>query len=191
MRLFLAVPLRAAVIESAADLMEELRGRARRLAPRARITWASPERMHITLSFLGEVEPARASRLQASLAEPFGLAPFTIGLAGLGTFPRSGPPRVVWAGVEAGGDRLVDLAGRLSKRLVRLGLPVEARDYHPHLTLARVREAAGLRAAALLEGRGHARLGTTPVEAITLFESRLSPSGSVYVPLQQTPLAAA
>jgi 2'-5' RNA ligase len=190
-RLFLAVPLSAAVIESAAELVEELRERARRLAPRARITWASPRRMHITLSFLGEVEPDRASRLQASLAAPFDMPPFTIELAGLGTFPRSGPPRVVWAGVDAGGDGLVDLAGRLSTRLVALGLPVETRDYHPHLTLARIREAAGLRAAALLEGRGHARLGTTQVEAITLFESRLSPEGPEYVPLQQMPLAAA
>jgi 2'-5' RNA ligase len=190
-RLFLAVPLGADVIESAAELVDDLRGRARQLAPRARITWASPRRMHITLSFLGEVEPDRASRLQAILAAPFGMAPFTIALAGLGTFPRSGPPRVVWAGVDAGGDRLVDLASRLSTRLVALGLPVEARDYHPHLTLARIRAAAGLRAAALLEGRGHTRLGTTVVEAITLFESRLSPKGPEYVPLQQMPLAAA
>jgi 2'-5' RNA ligase len=78
---------------------------------------------------------------------------------------------------------------RVSERLARAGIAAEPRPYTPHLTLARVREAAGLRSAGLLEATGEATLGTTTVEAITLFESRLSPQGPTYVALQKTSLA--
>ena len=55
-------------------------------------------------------------------------------------------------------------------------------------TLARVREAGGLRSAALLESIKDTTFGTTTVDAITLFESRLSPKGPNYVALQRTGL---
>ena len=69
-------------------------------------------------------------------------------------------------------------------------VPAEERPYQPHLTLARVREAAGLRAAALLDGLGSRHCRHDHVDAITLFESRLSPKGPTYVPLQRTALQA-
>jgi len=74
----------------------------------------------------------------------------------------------------------------VSERLARAGIGAEERPYNPHLTLARVREAGGLRSVALLEGVGETTLGGTAVEAITLFESRLSPKGPTYVALQRT-----
>ena len=64
------------------------------------------------------------------------------------------------------------------------------RPYSPHLTLARVREAAGLRSASLLDGLEDRSLGTTRIDAITLFQSRLSPKGPTYVPLLRTSLRA-
>jgi 2'-5' RNA ligase len=64
----------------------------------------------------------------------------------------------------------------------------EDRPYNPHLTLARVREAVGLRAAPLLDGVSEVVLGVTQVDAITLFESRLSPQGPTYVALHRTAL---
>jgi 2'-5' RNA ligase len=51
-----------------------------------------------------------------------------------------------------------------------------------------VRAAPGLRAARLLEGLEKRSLGTTRIDAITLFESRLSPTGPTYVPMLRTSL---
>ncbi len=62
--------------------------------------------------------------------------------------------------------------------------------YDPHLTLARVRDATGLEVPALLEGLAETEIGRMEVEAITLFESRLSPQGPTHTALQRTPLPA-
>jgi 2'-5' RNA ligase len=123
------------------------------------------------------------------LASPLEQVPFDLILAGVGTFPPKGPPRVVWSGVTDGREPLLAIEQRVSERLTRAGIAAEERPYNPHLTLARVREAGGLRSAALLEAAREASLGATPVEAITLFESRLSPKGPTYVALQKTALS--
>ena len=189
MRLFVAIELEENVLRTAAGIAEELRRRTARLAPTARVTWLTPERLHVTLSFIGESDQAQASAIADCLRPPFDGPPFDLTVAGLGAFPERGSPRVLWAGIAAGRDRLLDLEAQLRARWARGRVPVDERPYRPHLTLARVREAAGLRAAALLEGLERTLLGTTPVEAITLFESRLSPKGPTYVALQRTNVA--
>ena len=173
-----------AVVRAAADLGDALRERAQRLAPRARITWVAPERMHVTLAFLGELNEARTASLRAALTPPLTGTPFDMVVEGVGVFPASGPPRVIWAGIGAGRERLIDTAHQVSGRLSALELPIEER-FHPHVTLARVRDPAGLRRQALLEAQAGA-MGTTRVRAITLFESRLSPKGPTYVPVRTT-----
>ena len=190
MRLFLAVELDAAVVRASEELVARLRDRAQRLAPAARITWASAGRLHVTLAFLGQVAAARTEPLLASFSTPIAMAPFAADVRGLGAFPPNGPPRVLWAGVGQGSDRLIELAGLVSGRLAVLGFPAEDRPYHPHVTLARVREAAGLRGTTLFERMAETGLGTTQVRAITLFESRLSPRGPAYVRIQRTALEA-
>jgi 2'-5' RNA ligase len=88
----------------------------------------------------------------------------------------------------AGLEPLRQVEHEVSARLEGVGVPREDRDYSPHLTLARVRDGAGLRSAPLFEGLERVSLGTTRVEAITLYESRLSPKGPAYVPLHRTSL---
>jgi 2'-5' RNA ligase len=56
------------------------------------------------------------------------------------------------------------------------------------LTLGRIREGSRLRAAQLFEGLADSTFGTTSVDAITLFHSKLSPKGSVYTRLKSTNL---
>jgi 2'-5' RNA ligase len=95
---------------------------------------------------------------------------------------------VIWAGVSKGRDRLDAIEREVTARLAGVGIEPEDRPYSAHLTLARVRDAAGLRADPLLECHRTVELGATRVEAITLFESRLSPKGPTYVPILRTPL---
>jgi 2'-5' RNA ligase len=97
---------------------------------------------------------------------------------------------VVWTGIEQGREGLIAVEREVSSRLTTFAIPPEGRPYSPHLTLARVREAAGLRSASLLEGLEDRSLGTTRIDTITLFQSRLSPKGPTYVPLLRTWLRA-
>lgn len=188
MRLFVGVETGPAVADAAAALIAHLRGRAESLAPRSRITWVTPERLHITVRFIGQADEEKTRDIQAVLRPPMQMAPFTLAVAGTGAFPPSGPPRAIWAGISDGLDALRGLEREVTARLARAGVAPEEREYRPHVTLGRVREAAGLRASALLDARGDVRLGATRVEAITLFESRLSSKGPTYVTLDRTRL---
>lgn len=188
-RLFVAVELADAILAEAARVIETLRRRAATLAPQARVLWATPERMHVTVRFIGYVDADRAAAIARVLGERVSMDPFDLSIAGTGAFPPSGRPRVIWAGVHD--DPRASLAGverEVTARLMPLGVPEEDRPYRPHLTLGRVKEPGGLRTAALLDRLADHRFGVARVDAITLFESRLSPKGPTYVPVFRTPL---
>ncbi len=187
MRLFTAIELGDAVRFEAAALVGELRRRAERMAPRARVTWVAPDRMHLTLRFIGEVGDQQSQRIMSALRDPLALAPFVVQWAALGAFPSKGPPRVLWLGAGQGSEALCRVEAEISRRVVALGIPRADRPYSPHLTLARVREAGGVRTASLFEDLTPPR-GETTVCTITLFQSRLSPRGPEYTVLLQTPL---
>jgi 2'-5' RNA ligase len=188
MRLFIAADIGDALAARALELIGELRKRAEHHAPGARVTWLAAGRLHITLTFIGEVDDARGAAIAAALTPPIPGEPFELTLEGTGAFPKSGPSRVLWAGVGRGRDELIAAQRHVSARLMPLGVPLEERPYSPHLTLARVREASGLRPAALFDGLLDRRLGTTRIDAITLFQSKLSPNGPTYVPLLRIPV---
>lgn len=185
MRLFIAVELDPAVVRRVAACGDELRGRAAARAPRARVTWVPPEHLHVTVRFIGEVEDAQGQAIVAAVERDLGVKPFDVIVQGVGTFPERGAPRVIWVGIADGGESLAAIEREIVTRLGACGIPGEERPYHPHVTLARVREAAGLRPGPLLEGCADRRFGTSRVDAITLFQSRPSAQGQVYVPLRR------
>ncbi len=191
MRLFVAVEIEPELVAAAAALIGELRARTEQLAPGARITWVTPDRLHVTLAFVGDADASRTEAICGALSPPIDVPPFRLTAAGAGAFPTSGQPRVIWAGLTKGSDRLRQVEKVVSGRLAAAGIAAEPRAFNPHLTLARVRQAAGLRAAPLFDGLDGDVIGATGVEAITLFDSRLSSTGPTYVPLLRAPLTRA
>jgi 2'-5' RNA ligase len=187
MRLFIAVEMKETVQEAARDVISELRDRAARVAPRARITWATPERLHVTVRFIGQADETRTQAIRSALGATIDAPVFDVTIEGVGAFPPKGPPRVFWAGLTDGRSGIVDLERAVSARLDTI-IAAEERQYSPHLTLARVKDPAGLRREALFEGLAARHFGRVHVDAITLFESRLSSKGPTYVPLQRTAL---
>lgn len=188
MRLFVAAEIGEALATTVAELSRELQRRAGETARHAKVTWLPADRLHLTVRFIGEVDDARAAAIREALEPPLNIAPFDLTLAGAGAFPKGGAPRVLWVGVVSGQDQLIAAERAISARLARLGIPEEERPYRPHLTLARVREPAGLRTARLLEGLTDRTLGTVRIDAITLFQSKLSPKGPTYTPLLRIPV---
>ena len=188
MRLFVAVELPAEVTAAVAQLIAQLRERCDRAWPRARISWAVPARMHLTLQFVGEADLSRTEAIQRALLPPFGLTPFGIALGGTGVFPDPHRPRVIWVGLTAGRAPLTDLQQHVVARLARAGVQADDRPFRPHLTLGRVREAAGLRTSSVLEGLAEAAVGRVPVDETVLFESRATADGQVHVARQRTRL---
>jgi 2'-5' RNA ligase len=187
MRLFVAIEMNRSVEGAAREVIDDLRDRVARLAPRARVTWSAAERIHVTVRFIGEADEARAQNIRAALGPTIDAPAFDLTIEGVGAFPPRGAPRVFWAGLTDGRDNLLEVERAVSQRLGSLVSP-EDRPYSPHLTLARVKEPASLSRTALLEGLATRRFGKVHVDAITLFESRLSPQGASHVPLQRSAL---
>ena len=188
MRLFVALEIDATAARHIGECMDDLRRRALEQAPQARISWVPIDRLHLTVRFIGEVDAARAESIAIALKPRLAASRFRLALDGVGAFPPRGAPRVLWAGMTSDVAPLLALEQEVTARLAAGAVPPEQRPYQPHLTLARVRDASGLRSASLLEGFAQRRFGVSPVDAITLFQSRVSPKGPTHVPLQRTPL---
>lgn len=190
MRLFIGIDLPPGIRSTVATVSERCRRDIQRAAPRAVVRWVPPDNLHITLWFLGEVGDAAAGSLSAVLNEPFEVGAFRVALRGLGVYPATGSPRVIWMGIADGRDALIRVYGELSRRLPRVGFEPERRAYAPHLTLARVKDLrrpdTGPVRAAL--SRRDGAFGEFDVPAVTLFRSHLSSSGSQYESLLRVPL---
>jgi 2'-5' RNA ligase len=190
MRLFLGIELVPDLKHAAASVSKAAQSAIAKAAPRAPIRWVDPDNLHITTWFLGEVDDDRAEKVRAVLEQPLQTARFTMRLGGLGTFPPSGRPRVIWIGISQGAEPLVAIYQELALRFPTLGFEPERRAYSPHLTLARVKEIRAGDAAAVR--RALTSLSFRPsdgeVAHLTLFRSRLSPKGSQYEALLRVPL---
>ena len=173
--------------DRAAAVAESLRTQ---LGRRIDARWIPSANLHITLWFIGEVPDDRAEAILRAIRPPFREAPFDIQLAGLGAFPPSGVPRVIWVGVQSGAEGLARLHVELAERLRPLGIEPERRGYSAHLTIARVKDVpGGERAAVRTAFRAlPAVAGRCRVAVVTVFRSRLSPKGAAYEPLLRVPL---
>lgn len=171
----------------ALELPEPVRTRLAGLSggvPGAR--WTESETMHLTIRFIGEVEPPAVPEIDEALASV--RAPgFDLVLTGVGHFGQGRKARVLWAGVERN-DALAHLNQKVESALVRAGLPPEERRFSPHVTLARLKDASPDRLARFMEERASFRTEPFAVRHFTLFESRPGKGGPVYEPLQDYPL---
>jgi RNA 2',3'-cyclic 3'-phosphodiesterase len=187
MRLFVAAELDDSVRAFAADVASKLRAAADADGRRS-VTWVAPANLHFTLQFIGEAEPATARRVVDQLSPAFEVPAFEVAVGGVGTFPPSGTPRVVWLGLLDGGGPLAALARAVNQRLNAIGLPREDRPFRAHLTLGRVKGPVGPRFRDALAAARDASAGRCRIVRVTLFESRLSPHGSSYAVVTTSPL---
>jgi len=141
--------------------------------------------MHLTLKFLGEIQPRDLSDIDEVLRKIAASAsPTRARLRGMGSFPHLQRPRVIWIGIEPDDDHLAALHSSLDEALQQIGFPCERRGFRPHLTLGRVRSSRGR--GSLVEAIGSnagVDLGHLQIDELTLFESDLRPQGAIYTAL--------
>lgn len=183
-RAFVAVELPGALREEVGRFTGELRSAG------ADVKWVDPANLHLTLKFLGGVPEEKVPSLTEALQRACaGVSPFTLTLEGIGAFPRTTSPRVIWVGVHEGKEPLAALAGGVEGECSRLGFPAEERPFSAHLTIGRTRSPQGIarliKKLQVAEFRGGA---PTRVERLVLFQSALSAHGPTYTPLAEVPL---
>jgi RNA 2',3'-cyclic 3'-phosphodiesterase len=144
MRLFVGIEPPAAALAELEQAVAPLR------ADWPDLRWASQERWHVTLAFLGEVPEARLDGLHARLERAAGRHPgLRIRIGRGGAFPSPARARVLCSHIEGNQADLAELSGLAASVAAgarRAGAPPpdEGRRYRPHLTLARCRQPADL-----------------------------------------------
>jgi 2'-5' RNA ligase len=183
MRTFIAVtPSR----EVAAQLDALVRDLARHGAD---VRWGTGASIHLTLKFLGELDPELLPRLVSALRRRVrGVPPFELELQGVGGFPSLRSPRVLWCGLSKQ-SWLSELHAGVEETCADFGYEPEQRDFRPHLTLGRVRGKRNLRP--LVEHLTSAPLsveGRFTVDHVDAYRSTLKRTGAVYDVLESIAL---
>lgn len=182
LRTFIALPLP----DEVKARLGTVAGRLREQLPRKSVRWVTPERMHLTLAFLGDTAPQRVAEVSAGIDEVTGAhRPVALTLTHFGCFPNPRRPRVLWVGVEDHDHATARLQQRLSAMLAPLGWPPDDRPFRAHLTLGRVRNRAKIR---LTDVEVEIEPLTFTIDALHFYSSELSPNGPRYTLLHRAPL---
>jgi 2'-5' RNA ligase len=177
MRLFTA-------IDMPAEIKARLEVFFNRLRPTAKLAWSPVENLHVTTKFIGEWPEPRLGEVNTALATVVSPAPIEIAIRSVGWFPNPRNPRVFFAGIESGPE-LRTLVHNTEQALAALGVPTEEREFHPHLTLARRRDAAPLeRMRQVLATADSSDFGVFRAASFFLYLS----AGGRYTRLQEFPL---
>lgn len=147
--------------------------------------WIEPSDYHVTLRFIGDVDLRAAREIAETLAE-IRRASVTIRFEGLGWFGGD-KPRAIVARVKPN-PALTELQAEHERRLRRIGLAPDPRNFTPHVTLARLRSVGPAAVADYLTVRGALAAPAFEARRFVLYSARDSVGGGPYVVEADYPL---
>jgi len=144
-----------------------------------------PKNIHITVRFLGNVTARTVEEIFEGMKRVL-FVPFDVKIYGVGAFPDIRYPRVVWAGITEGADKLRGIFGHLEPHLRGLGFAPDPKGFSPHLTIARVRSGRNKAELAKFISENVAyEFGTVRAASLRLKRSELTPKGPIYSTLKE------
>jgi len=183
MRAFFGIPiqsqLRETILETAGCLRSQTKMRAR---------WVPQRNYHVTLRFLGDIDPELSIDLDdLCRAVCKDIEPFECIMDRVSAFPSVDRARVIWVGGEAS-PSFRRLSQALSDGLVDLRFPEARKESWVHVTLARVKDRPDPALPGLISELNPIAPIKMTVDRIALMESTLTPQGAEYSPLFTTRL---
>ncbi len=177
-RIFVALDISAEAIQKVSDYIEELKTEFTTV----RVGWEKPEKLHLTLKFLGDTNENQLKTISEIVGEIAGQIPkFNLQITETGIFPRNvRKARVLWIDVKDKAGSLARMNEMLETECAKVGFAKENRNYKPHLTIARLREPE--KSLRLIERHLQKEFEPVGFEVgeILIYESRLQPAGSIY-----------
>lgn len=158
------------------------------------VRWCTQEQMHLTLKFLGNVIETDIDKLKQALRSSCeNFHQFELSICGIGCFPTFNSPRVIWLGMNGEIDKLKSLQESVEIAVCEFGDNKEEREFKPHLTLARIKNAPRREVINISNNlkqiAGQIGLvGIWQVTEVLLMQSILQPSGAVYKELDRIDL---
>ncbi|WP_054650815.1 RNA 2',3'-cyclic phosphodiesterase [Salidesulfovibrio brasiliensis] len=151
----------------------------------SRMSWTKPRNWHLTLKFLGELEPDRVVAVRKAMAgvrfDPFSLRP-----GNAGVFPGPKKPNVIWVGLASGAQPCHALARSVNEALTGAGFP-EGRPFQAHLTIGRIKLDKGDDWRTLLGRIRKVQWPAFTVRSFTLYKSVLGPGGPKHTAIEHFP----
>ena len=179
-RAFIAIKLPDFIKKALKDTQKTM------LANGIKAKYISPENMHLTLKFLGNADNDLQPEIKKNLIKSAQYAkPIKLSLQGIGAFPNSRSPKVIWAGINGEIQKLATLHTKLEQRLSNIGIPEEKREFHGHLTLARLKKnrLSAQKFERFIQKTGQFESVKFTADRLILFQSRLMPEGPIYIEL--------
>jgi len=143
------------------------------------VRWLAVDQIHLTLAFLGNVAAAAEEKLSANL-RAIQFTSFFLPLHGLGSFPASGRPKIIWIGVGRGHPHLFQLHKRVTDAALAAGIEADLRPWRPHVTLARCQNVSAQALRPFLHSKEEFDGGLIPIDGFYLKSTHLLPRGSTY-----------
>lgn len=185
-RCFVAVPIGDELRERLRRAVDAWRGQPEA----ADLRWTDPAGWHVTLAFMGSMDPDAVPRLSDALADAVRDVPaFRLGAGGLGTFPRPAAARVLWYGLADDDGRLADLSTRVRDAVGEANGDEDR--FRAHLTLARANNGRGTRLPADWPDRTAVPSGELAVDHVVLYRSYLGRGPAHYEVLATATLGGA
>ena len=176
-RTFIAVEIGAEIRRQAEALQQTL------LAAGVSAKWVDPNGMHLTLAFLGDMNPNELPLVIKAVQNAGKMVPpFSVQIAGVGAFPNLRRPKIAWVGMTEGTEEFIALHDAVANSLEAANLyRREDRGYRPHLTLGRVKADEDSTTLATAFAK-HADWigGRVGVERLTIFSSEMQRNGPEY-----------
>ncbi|MBI1295142.1 RNA 2',3'-cyclic phosphodiesterase [bacterium] len=192
MRTFIAIDLSPAVKQQVRTLQQRLQSALRPLGGDHLLKWTKPDKVHVTLRFLGDTGEVQTRCMAEELGRITSeMAPFALQLGGIGVFPNWPRLRVLWVGVDGAMAALHRLQQAVEAAAQAAGFTAEDKSFSPHITLARMGNSARseeVRRIGEFLRTGSAQettlTATWRVEEIVHMQSQLRPEGAVYTPIE-------
>lgn len=126
------VSIRPGMAEIQKEVMEQLAG--------YKVRWEDPERFHLTLRFLGDIDEEKVPDLKTVLGRlKFDFEDIVFSVRGIGFFPDSKYPNVVYLDLDEKGDNTEKLVGFIDRIIFNFGVKPD-KKFVPHITIGRFKK---------------------------------------------------
>ncbi len=170
MRLFIAIEIPEEIKDYLCGLQQEI------VDSKNKIRLVNKDNMHLTLKFLGEVQPNNLDDIKNNLKE-IDFEPFSVVLDTIGVFPSESYIRVIWVGLKPE-EQILELQKNIDENLKKLFK--KEKDFKPHLTIARVKYIEDKKQ--FVDKLKQIKVDNKKIEVnnFKLVKSTLTPKGPVY-----------
>lgn len=176
-RIFVAVDISDEARRKVADYIAGLK----RNFPGVKVGWDRPEKLHLTLKFLGDTDETQLQKLEEICRNiSTGISDLIFQISETGVFPSPRNARVLWLGVRGDLEELQKINEILETECEKIGFKKEMRTYKPHLTIGRIREPQKAKELAKTHLENNFEPVRFEVSEIVIYESKLQPTGSIY-----------